>query len=369
MPRKRTPRTDATRKPKTLSGCFLSLFGLPFLVAGVFMAFLYFNGYTRWLQARHWVETPCTIEATKLETRSGSDSTTFEATATYRYAWEDASYTGHRVALSSGADNIGSFQKDAYRELSRHHTSTQPFRCYVNPANPDEAVLYRDMRWEMQSFMAVFALTFPVVGAGLVIGGLLYSRNQRRRKRQQQAQPDEPWLWEHAWHEGVIRENRLRADLIAGSYTLWSALVIAPLLWAALESGAFRQTSGWLVAIYPALWLIPASITVYFLRRRLATGRFCFVPQAMPMPPGSMLAGHFLLSKPIEFRRTPQVELTCERMITRQDSDGTSTSTEALWTHRESLDAARIHRDISGFRVPVEIAIPHDAPPATPLVR
>ncbi len=236
----------------------------------------------------------------------------------------------------------------------------------MNPANPTEAVLYRDLRWEKQSFIADFVLTFPVFGLGLVIGGLLYGRNQHRVKRLQQAYPDEPWRWEYAWHDGVIRENRLRADLIAGLYTLWSALVIAPLLWAALESGAFSQSSGWLVAIYPALWLIAASITLHFLRRRWATGRVCFVPQKMPMPPGSMLAGHFLLSKPIGFRCNPQAELTCERMLTREDSDGKSTSTEALWTHRQSIDAARIQRDISGFRLPVEIAIPHDAPPATP---
>jgi hypothetical protein len=176
-------RKAMAKSKKELPGGCLSLFGMPFLAAGLFMSWLYFSGYARWWQSRSWVETPCWIESAELKTNRG-ESTTYKATATYRYVYGDRTYHGDRVALGGGSDNIGRFQQEAHRELSRHVAKSAAkaerdpqqetgaaFRCFVNPSSPSESVLYRTLRWEMQAFMAIFALTFPAVGAGLVFGG------------------------------------------------------------------------------------------------------------------------------------------------------------------------------------------------------
>ena len=338
------------------------LFGLPFLLAGLFITGIYFNGYIRWMDTQSWVETPCIIETAELRRNQSSDGTTYEAKATFRYSWEGVNYQGNRVSLSRGSDNIGSFQQDAYRELSRFQSSREPFRCFVNPENPAEAVLYRDLRWQSQAFFAIFALTFPCVGAGLVIGGFIWSLHQRKIKRRKKQHPEEPWLWKFPLADGMLRAKQPPVDLYAGLYTVWSAMVIAPLLWTSWSIGAFENNIGWLLAIFPTLWLVPAGITVYFLRRRLATGKVFFSPQSIPIAPGSTLSGHILLSKSLSPRLTPRITLTCERTTTSRSGKNTNTTSETLWKHSESLATSSMSRDIRGFRMPVEITIPIDAP-------
>ena len=97
-----------------------------------------------------WKETPAKIVRAKLETHRGSKGgTTYEATAEYTYQYGSRQYTGNRVGIQGGSDNFGSFQQNVHRQLSEHQKSGRPFRCYVNPERPAEAILFRDLRWEM----------------------------------------------------------------------------------------------------------------------------------------------------------------------------------------------------------------------------
>ncbi len=64
--------------------------------------------------------------------------------------------------------NIGDFQRRTHRELSRYvvknpeqaerdseRRDQNAFRCYVNPDDPEESVLYRTLRWPMQAWTSV----------------------------------------------------------------------------------------------------------------------------------------------------------------------------------------------------------------------
>ena len=55
--------------------------------------------------------------AVELEEHSDEDGSTYETTATYRYDYSGTTYTGTRVAIDTGSDNIGSFQHRLYSEL------------------------------------------------------------------------------------------------------------------------------------------------------------------------------------------------------------------------------------------------------------
>ena len=114
-----------------------------------------------------------------LKAHAGRKLTTYEVTAEYVYTYGGQEYKGSRVGFDSGADNIGSFHQNAYQELSKCQKSKTPFRCFVNPAQPSEAALYRDPRWEMLAFKMIFVLAFGGVGFGLLIAGLSAFRKQR----------------------------------------------------------------------------------------------------------------------------------------------------------------------------------------------
>lgn len=359
-----------------LAGGCLSLFGLPFLAAGLFVSWIYFVGFADWWRARNWVEMPCWIESAELKEDDGGDSTTYKAVATYRYNYEGREYRGERVSLGKGSDNMGNFQRDAHAELAAHvagpaasaeadprQPGAKPFRCFVNPRQPDESVLYRMFRWQMQAFMAVFALTFPAVGAGLVAGGFLASRAIKKDTELRAIHPGEPWKWKPDWAGSSIPETARAWSGAYLLYTAWTALVILPLIATTLMSGAFF-TEKWasLVLIFAFLWLLLAGVAIKRLRQRLAIGSPRFEMAVMPASPGGTLAGAIVLEKPLPLRGDAELTLTCEKKTTHPSSDGDSTTTEKIWSHREPLAMDGMTRDVSGFRVPVSFVLPPDAP-------
>lgn len=361
------------KSSKALSGGCLTLFGLPFLAAGLFMSGLYFSGYVKGWKAQQWKEVPAWIESTELKTTRGDDSTTYQALATYRYEYEGKTYHGDQVTFGSGSDNVGSFQQDVHRELSSYRTAKagqnsenregKPFRCYVNPQKPAEAVLYRTLRWQTQALFAIFALTFPAVGAGLVIGSLVAMRTTRKEAALSENYPGQPWKWKTNWADSAIPENSAVGSKVLFSYTLWATLIILPLILTTAWSGAFQnEGKSWLLLIFVALWCIPAWLTLKRLRHRMAVGVTRFELQELPASPGNPLRGHILLTKSLPLRGDPEITLTCEKRTTRRSGDGNSTQTEKIWTHQEIISPDRLIRDLSGFRLPVNFTLPADAP-------
>ncbi len=363
----------APKSSKSLagSGC-LTLFGLPFLGAGLFMSWLYLSGYVKWWGAQSWVEAPCWIESAELKRNSGDDSDTYKALATYRYEFGGNIYHGDRVSFQEGSDNIGDFQQNAHRELSLHvggkssdpqQEARAPFRCYVNPANPSEAVIYRTLRWQMQAFTAIFALTFPAVGAGLVFGGLAGMRMLKKEAALSENHPGEPWKWKARWAESSIPESPALGGKALVIYTLWSALIIFPLILATAMSGFFQtDRSAWLLLVFVVIWCIPAWYTAKRLRHRLAVGKTRFELQESPACPGGLLRGSILLAKALPPRAAAEIGIACEKRTTRGSGEDKSTITEKIWSHQEIVSQDRITRDFTGFRLPVSIAIPADAP-------
>ena len=50
------------------------------------------------------------------------------------------------------------------------------------PSRPEEAVLYRNLRWQMLLFQSVFVLAFGGVGFGMLVY-LIFSRRKERNRR------------------------------------------------------------------------------------------------------------------------------------------------------------------------------------------
>jgi len=65
-----------------------------------------------------------------------------------------------------GHRDVGLFGRgeSTYRELSQYQKTGKPFHCYVNPARPEQALLYRDLDREPVVFWRMFAILFSLVG-------------------------------------------------------------------------------------------------------------------------------------------------------------------------------------------------------------
>lgn len=148
------------------------LLGLPFLAAG--LAVLWFGPLSAlWQHARSasWERVPAYLDSVALASHRGSDSTTYSVTARYRYHYQGRDFVGERVGYDSSKDNLGKDHQQLEARLKGYQRRGQPLLIWVNPMQPQEAYLVRELRWKKLSFMGIFGLIFATVGGGMMYAG------------------------------------------------------------------------------------------------------------------------------------------------------------------------------------------------------
>ena len=222
-------KLDGVTKTTRGLGC-LVLFALSFAVVGLGVAFM--NGLMlwHWAEAHDWDELPARVLHVELEEHEGDDSTTYKVVAHYEYQYEGRTYQGERVGFGTGADNIGSFHQDKYRELESFRSQGRPFRCFVDPDNPSRSVLYREMRWGLFSLMGLFALVFGGAGIGLMVAGVWGKRSIEEEESLTALNPTEPWRWKRQWSDGRISASGKTQFLLPAIMAILWNLISMPLL-------------------------------------------------------------------------------------------------------------------------------------------
>jgi hypothetical protein len=147
-------------KEKRIRSWFMVIFGLPFFAVGLFFIFKTAVSLFDAVQMASWQQTQGALISAKLSHHRSDDSTTYKAEARYRYRVNGVEYSGERVAIHSGSDNIGDFQQQLGRQLEQLYRNQEPVPVYYNPSNPSEAVINRDIRWGMIGFSAIFIILF-----------------------------------------------------------------------------------------------------------------------------------------------------------------------------------------------------------------
>ena len=346
-----------TRGKRNFSVGCLVLFALPFAGVGVGMGVMVARTLVDHVAMRSWAEVPARIVAAKLDVSSG-DGDTYRTTATYVYTYAGRQYTGQRVSLHGGSDNIGTFHQRVHAELSRHQKSGEPFRCYVDPDNPDEAVLYRDLRWEMLGFYLIFVLLFGSFGFGMLIGGLIDWRKSRGAAAAAAERPEEPWLWKPDCAAGRIRSsNKAVMYFLIGFACFW--IVISSPIWFMLPAAIGRRdfTEMWLV-IFPIVGIGLAVAALVAVLHRLRYGESTFEMAKVPGVVGGILARVVRVPVKVTPREGFRVTLSCVQI----DTGGESTSKTVFWEDEQTIACELLQDDREQSAVPVLFGIPYDQP-------
>jgi hypothetical protein len=317
---------------------FLALFALPFAAVGIFMTGLVWRDV---LESRRilntWQVVPAKVEAAELKTsRTSKGGTTYQATATYAYAYKDSVYRSERVGLSGGFDNIGTYQHKVHRQLKTAQRTGRPVNCLVNPADPAQAVLNATWRPEMGLFHAVFGIVFGGVGLGLLAGGVLSLRLEARKARLKKLNPQEPWLWREEWQSPSL-QARLGPGMIAASAVLvWINLATWP-LWSVVrtswaDDGAFK----WVLSGALALVLVASAFcvrTIIHARKyrgaRLDLG-------ALPLSPGASVEARLYLPQALPIGAVLKLALVSERSVSTGRGKQRRTNKTKLWSHEQT---------------------------------
>lgn len=242
-------------------------------------------------RADDWVLVQAKVDDTALNSIRGSKGgTSYEAEGAYRYTVGGKQYVSRQLGFSllGGSDNIGDWQESMAAFLQEAKEKGKTIPVYVNPDNPAEAVVDRDVRWALVLFMAVFAVVFGGVGVGALIGiGVIWfgknkSKAGKRAIRQHAAERNRAavagarsatvasaasgvgmlWVFALFWNAIAFPAAILVIPQILESGE-WAGLLILifPFVGLLVLWGAIAQTIGLLRRGKPALALEPAEPT------------------------------------------------------------------------------------------------------------
>lgn len=127
------------------------------------------------LDARDWRATPCTIISSEVSVHDGDDNNTYSVDITYRYEVSGRVFTSDRYSFVTGSSSGRSGKQ---RIVNAHRPGSMK-TCYVNPADPQDAVLNRGMTAGI--WVGLMAGVFPAIGFGGIIG-VAYAQHRRNRR-------------------------------------------------------------------------------------------------------------------------------------------------------------------------------------------
>ncbi|MHC4744857.1 MAG: DUF3592 domain-containing protein [Planctomycetota bacterium] len=115
------------------------------------------------IDASNWIETPCKIIYAKVRTHRGDDSTTYSIDIFYEYQFDGQTCKSSRYGFIGGSSS----GRAAKAEVVNHYKKAKNPVCYVNPKDPNEAVLKRGFRLGLLIGLAPFP--FLAIGIGGII--------------------------------------------------------------------------------------------------------------------------------------------------------------------------------------------------------
>lgn len=318
------------------------------------MGYLTAATLVEWVSMQSWVPVDAEIVSVDLEQSSGSDSTTYRVTASYRYVVNGREYAGSRVALHTGSDNIGNYHHDIYAELSGYRGKT--FRCFVDPRSPSDAVLYRDLRFGLLGLYMVFVVLFGGAGFGLIAAGLYGSRKAKRDEEREAAYPDEPWLQNEDWADGRIRSSTRATFITAAVFAgVWNLISMPVLVFAHDEIFDPDNRIALVALVFP---VIGVGLLVWVARSLIRWRKFgesTFAMQTIPGVIGGPLEGTIRTS--VDIRPETGFDVTLSSIHRYRSGSGKNRSTheEVLWQK-----SYRVALDRSGAGIPVAFQVPYE---------
>ena len=265
---------------------FTILFASPFFGVGVWMLWAVANDFNDAWQMRSWQPTQARLIQAGYNSKSGDNSTTYEAYAQYTYQFRGQEFTNDRVAIAGGADNIGEYQRDMGRKLSSAFSRREPITVFVDPDNPRDAIIDPTLRWGLIGFKSVFLFVFGGVGLGLIIFAV---RSPKKKDTADPAYQTEPWKLNDKWQTASVRSSSKQTMYFTWGFAAFWNLVSAPLPFLMYREILEKQNYAALLGIlFP---LIGIGLIVWAVRSTLEWKRFGPAPVALDPFPGA-IGGH-----------------------------------------------------------------------------
>ena len=251
-----------------------------------------------------------------------------------------------------------------HRQLSEHQRSGRPFRCYVNPERPAEAILFRDLRWEMVGFQMIFATVFGAAGFGMLTFAVLGYRKAKGDSALAALHPDEPWLCKKDWAGGKINSSTKTSAIVLSVFAFFWNLMSAPALLVVRHEAIVKgHQLAFLVLVFPAVGLILILCAIVSVLRWRKYGQSVFEMASVPGLIGGQLAGVIRTSAKVRPEDGFRLTLNCVQRVTTGSGKSSSTSESVLWQDEQLIARDLLQNDPTRSAIPVLFQIPYDCRP------
>jgi len=313
---------------------FFSVF---LLMGSVFTWVFLFRPILKVLDARNWSKTPCTIVSSELQSHSGDDGTTYSVHIVYRYTVNGREHQSDRYEFMGGSSG----GHDGKQKVVNRYPPGKQTDCYVNPSDPDDAVLQRDFTPMM--LLGLIPLIFVAVGAG----GIAWTIKSSSFIKPAEGVP--PWQARPDWAAGRIVSSTKAAMWVTWVFALiWNAIswpVLFPFF-----NAAKKEPLMYLVFLFPlaGLFLISLAVRQTQLWRRF--GESIFEMTSLPGAIGGALTGTIRLTQYVSADDGFMLRLRCVRLDNSGGSDSRSGS--VLWEDERFISIGASDAVPVGFYIP-----------------
>lgn len=159
-------------KKSRAGSVYLFCMGLFLLGIGGLFCWLMLRSYDNASATRDWVETPCLIIRSEVETRSQRDiSAEHRWQVSYKYQFNEAHFISelYKPIDQQRGQRWGKSSEKAERLVEDYPKGTRS-TCYVNPAKPSTAVLAHDTK--AAGYTLWFPALFAIGGIGIMVGAV-----------------------------------------------------------------------------------------------------------------------------------------------------------------------------------------------------
>jgi hypothetical protein len=126
---------------KRLNPGNMVIFLIIFILASLLEYIFFISPLIKCIRARSWEATPCTINSGRLITKSTKGRTLYGLDLSFSYEFNKFKYSSNTYSISENySDDYGAVKG----MLGKYSPGTKAL-CYVNPSQPFEAVINRDI--------------------------------------------------------------------------------------------------------------------------------------------------------------------------------------------------------------------------------
>ena len=179
------------------------------------------------------------------------------------------------------------------RQLSRVRSGSQTLTVWVNPKEPSDAVIDREMRWGLFAFKLLFLFLFGGVGLG---GLYAMYRFRNLGEVRADANPNRPWTMYDEWNSDTILSNAKTGNTAMLVFALIWNLISWPTMFAVVEPVSKGEYLALVALLFPVVGIFLAWLWYKGRRSYKLTGPMPLTLDPYPASIGGQFGGIIRLS-------------------------------------------------------------------------